>query len=150
LDRVRGAAAAEDEAPQTTRMCGRGEEQGRGADVGPDGVRILEPQRVGEADHELAHRSRRQQIVATLGMTEAWQVDRHQVCVFGQSRPHRLEGEQALGPRVQQEGVVAPILALGEADRQSVDGAELRLDRLVHCCGHGLAPCASGLRSSTV
>jgi hypothetical protein len=30
-------------------------------------------------------------------MTESGQVDRHQVRVLGEPRPHRLEGEQALG-----------------------------------------------------
>jgi hypothetical protein len=103
---------------------------------GSDGVWTLEPQRVDEADHELTHRARRQQLVATLGMTEARQVDRHQMRMLGQSRPHRLESQQALRPRAQQEGIITSLLALGEADRQSIDSAELRLDRYVHRCRH--------------
>src|SRR5579883_3233773 len=58
-------------------------------------------------------------------MTEPRQIDRHQVGVFGQSRPDRLEREQALRPGAQQEGVIVAIRAFGEANRQSVDGPEL-------------------------
>ena len=37
---------------------------------------------------------------------------------LGEPRPRRIEREQALRPRAQQEGVIGPVLALGEADRQ--------------------------------
>ena len=42
-------------------------------------------------------------------MTEARQADRYQMRMLGQSRPHRLGREQALRPRAQQEGIIAPI-----------------------------------------
>ena len=94
-------------------------------------MRVLEPECVGDANDELAHRPRRQQRIATLGMTEPRQVDRHQMGVLGESRPGRFEREQALRPRAQQEGVIVPVLALGEADGQPVDRPELRLDGCV-------------------
>src|ERR1700692_1046719 len=50
------------------------------------------------------------------------------MCVHGQPLPRRLEGEQALRPRTEQQGVVLSVLALGKADGQSIDGPELRLD----------------------
>jgi hypothetical protein len=104
-------------------------------------VRVLEPEGVGDANEERAHRPWRQQRVATLGMTEPRQVDRHQMGVFGEPRPGRFEGEQALRPWAQQQGVIAAlVLALDEADGESVDGAELRLDGGVQPGGHGVAP----------
>ena len=126
----------DDEAAQPARMQGSGEQRGAGADVGADDVRVLEPERVGEADDELAHRPRREQLIAALGMTESRQVDGHQMRVLGEPRPGRLEGEQALRPRAQQQGVIVPVLALGEADRQPVDGPELRLDGPVQPGAH--------------
>jgi hypothetical protein len=63
---------------------GGGEQRGAGADVGADDVWVLEPERVGGADDELAHRPRRQKRVAALRMTEAGQVDRDQMRVFGE------------------------------------------------------------------
>jgi hypothetical protein len=57
LERVGGGSAANDEAPKAIRIRGRGEEQGRGADVRSDGVWTIEPQRVDEADHELGDSS---------------------------------------------------------------------------------------------
>src|SRR5580692_11251613 len=69
-------------------------------------------------------------------MTEPGQVYRHQVRVLGEPRPHRLERQQALWPRAQQQGVIVTVLALGEADRQPVDDPELHLDRRVQPGGH--------------
>ena len=108
-------------------MRRRGEQRGPGADVGTDDVRVLESERVSEASDELAHRPRGEQRVAALGMTESRQVDRHEMRVFGESQPGRLEGEQALRPRAQQQGVIVPVLALGVADRQPVDRPEPRV-----------------------
>jgi len=51
-------------------MRRRSEQGGRGADVGADDMRVGEPERIGGADDELAHRPRGQQRVAALGMTE--------------------------------------------------------------------------------
>ena len=98
-------------------MQGSGEQRGGGADVGTDDVRVLEPERVGEADDELAHRARREQLIAPLGMTESRQVDGHQMRAFGEPQPSRFEGEQALRPGAQQQRVIGPVLALGETDR---------------------------------
>ncbi len=130
------AATPDDEAPQAVRIHGRGEERGGGADVRTDDVRVLEPERVGDENHELAHRPRRHQRVATLGMAEPGQVDRHQVRVFGEAEPRRLEGVQAFRPRAQQERVIVAVLALGGADGQPVDDPVLRLDGTVQPCVH--------------
>jgi hypothetical protein len=74
------------------------EQGGGGADIGPDDVGAGEPEGVGGADDELAHRPRRQQRVAALRMTEPGQVDRHQVRVLGEPPPYRLERQQAEAP----------------------------------------------------
>ena len=69
----------------TTRLrsrpgcSGGGEQRGRGADVGADDMRVLQPEGVGGANDELAHRLRGQQRVVALGMAESGQIDRHQV-----------------------------------------------------------------------
>ena len=114
----------------------RGEQRRTGADVGTDDVRELEPERVGDTNHELAHRPRREQRVAALGMTEPRQVDRHQMRVLGEPQPGRLEREQTLRPWAQQQGVIVAILALREADRQPVDRPELCLDGAVQPVAH--------------
>src|SRR6202011_2146579 len=73
------------------------------------------------------------------------------MCVRGQPLPRRLEGEQALRPRTEQQGVVVSVLALGEADGQSIDGPELRLDA-VEPTAHGdlHRGCSSRNESATV
>jgi hypothetical protein len=53
--------------------------------------------------------------------TEAGQVDRDEVGVLGEPVPGRREGEQALGPRVQQQRVDVARGALGVADLQPVE-----------------------------
>jgi hypothetical protein len=70
-------------------------------------------------------------------MPEAGQVDGHQVRVLGETVPDLVEGVKALRPGAQQERVIVPLLALGEADLQSVDRPELRLDRCVQRGAHG-------------
>ena len=70
LERESRPAAADDEAAQAPRLYGRGEEQRRGADVGPDGVRVFKPERVGYKEHELAHRPGGKQRLTPLGVTE--------------------------------------------------------------------------------
>ena len=84
-----------------TGTHGGREQRGPGTDVRTEQMRILEPEYVGDPNHEPSHRPRRQQRVATLGLAETGQVDRHQMRVLGESLPSRLEGEQALGPRTQ-------------------------------------------------
>src|SRR5580693_3195979 len=88
----------------------------------------IQPEGISDAEDEVGHRPRREQLFATLGMSEPRQVDRHQVGVFGQPWPRWLEGEQALRPWTQQQCVVVALLALGEANRQPVDRGELSLD----------------------
>ena len=128
LERKRGASTPDHKAPQAARIQGCGEERGPGADVGADDVRVVELERVRETDDELAHRTRRQQLVAALGMTEPRQVDRHQMCLLGEAQPCRLECEQALRPGAQQENMILAVIALGDTDRQPVDRPEPRLD----------------------
>ena len=106
LERDRGGAAADDQAPQPARMPRRGEQRGRGAGAGGDDMRVLEPERVGGGDDELAHRPRGQQRVAALGMPEPRQVHGHQVGMLREPPPDRLEGQQALRPRAEQEGMI--------------------------------------------
>jgi hypothetical protein len=137
LERKGRTPAPEDDAPQTARVVGSREQQGAGADVRADRVRVLEPELVGEPDDELPHGARRQERVATLGMPEAGQVDGHEVRVLGEAAPHLVEGMKALRPGAQQERVIVTLLALGEADLQSVDRPELRLDRRVQRGAHG-------------
>ncbi len=110
-------------------------------------MRFLELECVGGANDELAHRPRAEQCLATLGMTKARQVDGHQMGVLGQTRPRRLEREQALRPRAQQESVIIPLLAFGEADRQPVDGPELRLHGRVRPDAQRTAPTCLGSNS---
>ena len=77
---------------------------------------------------------------AALRVPETRQFDPHHVRVFGEPRPYRLEGEQVLGPRAQQQGVIASLVALGISDRKPVDDPELQLDRCVEPGGHDLPP----------
>jgi hypothetical protein len=102
-------------------------------------VRVFEPELVGEPDDELAHRARRQERVAPLGMAEARQVDRDEMRVLSEAVPHLVEGMNALRPGAQEERVVVARLAFGEADFQSVDRPELRLDRSVQHGAHGIS-----------
>jgi hypothetical protein len=62
-------------------------------------------------------------------MPEAGQVNGHQMGVLGQAAPDLVERIKAFRPRTEQERVLVPIFALGEADRQPVDRPELRCDR---------------------
>jgi len=103
-------------------------------------MRMLEPEGVGSAENEVAHRPRGQQRIAAQRMTEPRQVDRHQMGVLGEPRPHRLEHEQALRPRAEQQGLLAAVLAESEPDRQPVDDPEPYLEGRVQPGGHGTAP----------
>jgi hypothetical protein len=109
---------------------GCGEERSTGADVGADDMRLLQPERIGKAHNELAHRARRHERVASLGVSEAWEVDRHKVRVLGKPRPRRLERIQALRPRAEEESMYTPsrVLTLGVTDGQPINCAKLRLD----------------------
>ena len=127
-------------------MQGRGEQRRPGADVGADDMRVLEPEGVGDADDELAHRPRGQQRIAALGMAEPRQVNRDQVRMLGQPRPHRLEGEQAFWPWAEHQRVIVAVLALGEADGQPVDDPEPHLDGCVQPGRHDAAPHRSRFR----
>jgi hypothetical protein len=71
LERIRGTAAPDDHASQSAGVVGSREQQGAGADVRADRVRVLEPELVGEPDDELPHGARREERVATLGMPES-------------------------------------------------------------------------------
>jgi hypothetical protein len=99
-------------------------------------VRVLEPELVREPNDELTHGTRRQERVATLGMPES-RVDGHEMRVPCEPIPHLVEGVDALRPGAQQERVIVPLLALGEADLQPVDRPELRLDRCLQREAHG-------------
>jgi hypothetical protein len=101
---------------------------------------MLEPEGVRCADEELRHRPGGQQRVPALGMTEPGQVDRHQMGMLGEPRPHLLEREQAFRPRAEQQSVIVVILALGEPDCQPVDDPELQQERCVQPDRQPVAP----------
>jgi hypothetical protein len=121
-------------------MPGGGEQRGRGADVGADDVRIIEPECVRDGHDEVAHGARGQQRILTLGMPEPGQVDGDQVGALGEPQPRRLEREQALRPRAEQQGVIVTVAALGEPGGQPVDDPEPHLDRFVQPGSHDAAP----------
>ena len=128
LDGNRGGAVADRQAAQQPGMV-RSREQQRGrADVGTDGMRPVQSERVNGMRDELAHRGRFEEFVAALRVPEARQVDRDQMGVLGQARPHLLEGVEAFGPRAEEYRRYFPRLALGIADRQAVDLSCLCLD----------------------
>jgi hypothetical protein len=137
LERIGRTPAPDDDASQAAWVVGSCEQQGAGADVRADRVWVLEPELVGEPDDELPHGARRQERVATLGMPEAGEVGGHEMRVLGEAVPHLVEGVKALRPGAQQERVIVPLLALGEADLKPVDRPELRLDRCVQRGAHG-------------
>src|SRR5690349_15221444 len=114
------------------------EEHGACANVRSDDVRTLEPEGVGDANDELTHGSRGEQTLATLRMPEARKVYGNEMCVLRQTRPGRLEREQALGPRVEQQRLALLLLALGVTNRQTVDRSEPRLNRSLQRRGHGV------------
>ena len=116
LERERRAAAPDDKAAEACWMQGRREEGGTGPDVWTYDVWALEAERVGEADHELAHRPGRHHLIPSLGVTEPRQVDRDQVGVGREPSPHRFERQQALRPWAEQKGVMVSLIAFGEAD----------------------------------
>jgi hypothetical protein len=101
---------------------------------------VIEPERVGGGDDELAHRPRGQQRVAALGVPEPRQVHCHQVSTLRQAPPDRFEGQQALGPRAEQEGMITVVLAGGKPDGQATDEPELHLEGRVQPGDHDLAP----------
>src|SRR2546427_8663201 len=80
-----GRAVADDDAPQKARMLRGGEQQRRRPDVGADCVRAPESELFDDVSDELAHCRRREQVVPPLRVPEPWQVDRHEVCVLGES-----------------------------------------------------------------
>jgi hypothetical protein len=51
--------------------------------------------------------------------------------MLSEPQPARLEGEEALGPGAEQQGVIIALIALGNADRKAVDGPEPRPDESV-------------------
>jgi hypothetical protein len=131
-------------------MAGRGEQTGPGADVGPDHVRVLQAEGIGQPDDELAHRRRRQQVVPALGMPVSRQVDRHQMRVLRELIPDAVEGEQAFRPRAQQQRVRLTGLALRVPDLQTVDFPKLRADgafRSTGRDGHVNHACPAELRA---
>ena len=77
---------------------------------------------------ELAHRGGFEEFAAPLGVSEAGQVDRDQMGVLGQARPHLLEGVEAFGPRAEEDRRYLARLAFGIADGQAVDFFDLWLN----------------------
>src|SRR4051794_37465244 len=103
-------------------------------------MRMLEPEAVRHSNDELAHCPGRHELVAALRLAKPGQIDGYQVGMRRESRPSRLEGVETLRPGTQEESIITCPLALREPDGESVDGADLRLDRLVQRDRHnGLA-----------
>src|SRR5207302_1691058 len=67
---------------------------------------------------------RREQVVPPLRVPEPWQVDRHEVCVLGESGPHLLEREEALRPRAQENSRYVTGVTFGIPDRQAINLSE--------------------------
>src|ERR1700689_2309808 len=103
---------------------------------------VLEAERAGGRGYELAHRLRRLQRLAVLGMPEPRQVQRHQVSMFRELPPDRLKGQQALGPRAEQERVITAVVVLadGKPDGETTDEPEPHLEGRVQPGGHDRAP----------
>jgi hypothetical protein len=82
-------------------VFGGGKEQGRCTDVGSDRVRTFKPEIGDPVNDELCHSGRLEQVVSSLRVSEARQIDRYKMRVFGQTRPHLLKRIKALRPRAQ-------------------------------------------------
>jgi hypothetical protein len=59
---------------------------------------------------------------------------------FGQVPPDRLEGQQALRPRAEQEGMIVVILAGGKPNGEATNEPEPHLEGRVQPGDHDLAP----------
>ncbi len=90
-------------------------------------MRLLEAKRVGRTNDELAHRARRHQGVRALGPAKSRQVDRDDVRRLDKSRPDGFIGEDALGPRTEQQRVNISLVTFHEAHRHAVDGAKCQV-----------------------
>src|SRR5207248_6691533 len=114
LERIRRSPTSDNEAAKPARMRTSGEQQRARADIRSDRVGLIELKCVSEADHELAHCTRREQLIAALRMPEPRQVHCHQVHAFSQTFPRRRERQQALRPGAQQQRMYVARLTLGE------------------------------------
>jgi hypothetical protein len=121
LNRHGCASGADHETEEAPRLRGRREQRGCRADVRTHDVRVLETECVGHADDEVAHRPRRHQRISPLRTPEPWQIDRDQVSLLGQARPHCFVREDALGPRTEQQRIRIALIAFGEPNRYPID-----------------------------
>ena len=120
-----GRAVTDDYAPQKPRVVRGREQQRRRPDVGADCVRMLEPELLDDLSDEFTHCRRREQFVPPLRVPEPRQVNRHEVCVLGESGPHLLEREEALRPRAQENSRYVAGVAFGISDRQAINLSDL-------------------------
>ena len=102
---------------------------------GPNDMRLLQAKRVGDANEELAialgdMRASRRSECPNPGRSIATR------CVSAASRFAWARRNRCLRPWAQQQHVNVPPLTLGVANRQTVDRAELRLNRSARGAGH--------------
>src|ERR1700722_1938363 len=100
-------------------------------------MRIVEPEGVGYANDEVAHRLWIHQGFAVVRLAEPRRVDGQQVRVGGEVLPSGLKGIHALGPRAQQNRILIAVATLSETHRKSIDRRELGTNQITHC--HSLA-----------
>ena len=110
---------------------------------GPTRCGCSSPNASATSNDELAHRPAATSTIAALGLPEPRQVDRHQMGVLREARPDRLVGSRGSRATGSAAARGRSGLTLGEANRQPVDGAELRPDRLAQRCRHGTVPFCS-------
>src|SRR6185295_17830756 len=110
------------------RECGKKDR--RRSNVKSNGVDRLQPKRIERLRDELAHRLRREQILARLRPPETRKVDRQDLELPRQPGPHRDEGEDALRPRTEQHDLFVALPVRRLADLQSVDGPPCDVERL--------------------
>jgi hypothetical protein len=131
-NRHRCAAAANDETTEAARIRSCRKQCRRRPDIRRHDMWVVQIESVRNTHDKLAHRAGIHQFLAALRSAEPWWVNRDQVRILGQSRPHLLERKHAFRPWTQQDRFLSRAAAVGESDRQAVDGREFRTDELAH------------------
>ena len=109
-------------------MCRSSKQGGRGSDVGGEDVGPAQLNLGDELHQELAHRPRRQELLAAFGCAEPRQVDCEEAGVVGKRGPDRRERVHALWPGArEQDRAFLRAAAVGVPDPNSVDGTEVHL-----------------------
>jgi hypothetical protein len=109
---------------------GRRKQASRRPDIRSDYVGSPQIGLCNQLGEKLAHRARREKVIAALGRTEPRQVDREQAGVLGERGPDRRERIHALGPGTgEQHRPLMRAAAVGIPDPDAVNLSEFGLDR---------------------